>query len=80
MVDQVWGEVTVSGGLDRMLLMGLHPALQLRVLRRLIADGRVRAHPLEAVVGGALMAPGQLDLGYGNSLVCSDGVLRVEKP
>jgi tRNA(Ile)-lysidine synthase len=80
MVDQVWGEVTVPGGLDRMLLMGLHPALQLRLLRRLIADGRVRADPLEAVVGGALISSGQLDLGYGNSLVCSGGVLRVEKP
>mgnify|MGYP003951136121 CR=1 FL=1 len=79
-VDEAWGAVAIDGGLDRAALMALHPAIQLRLLRRLIGDVRVRADPLEVVVAGALMHSGQLDLGYGYCLVCRDGVLGVKKP
>ncbi len=78
-VDGIWPDIVVEDAVVVDQFDRLHPAIQLRVLRRLVADGRVRAEPLESVVDGALRAPGQLDLGHGLRLV-GDGVfLRVEK-
>ena len=79
-MDEIWETVATEGGLDRVVLMAQHPAIQLRLLRRLIGDVRIRADPLEAVIAGSLRNSGQLDLGYGYCLVCVDGVLGVKKP
>jgi len=75
-----WLEVARDGGLDRARLAQLHPALQLRLLRRLADAVPVRADPLEAVVDGALRTPGRLDLGGGWTLVCQAGLLTVVPP
>ena len=80
LVADEWAELCNASGLDRAALALRHPALQLRLLRRLVASTRVRAEPLESVVSGALMQGGQLDLGGGLTLVCAAGRLRVERP
>lgn len=80
LVADEWAELCNASGLDRAALALRHPALQLRLLRRLVASTRVRAEPLESVVSGALMQGGQLDLGGGLTLVCAGGRLRVERP
>ncbi len=82
LTDLAWAQVARDGGLNRAALAAQHPALQLRLLRRLVADvpARVRADPLEAVVGGALMDGGQRDLGGGWVLRCIGGCLRVVAP
>lgn len=77
---QAWSRVSRDGGLDRGLLALEPEALQLRLLRKLISDRRVRADQLEAVVAGALSRSGRLDIGGGLSLVCVDGCLRVDRP
>jgi tRNA(Ile)-lysidine synthase len=79
LADAAWESLHSERGLDRHGLALLHPALQLRLLRRLVPDGSVRAEPLESVVDGALSGSGTLDLGRGITLVCSSGHLRVEK-
>jgi tRNA(Ile)-lysidine synthase len=79
MADQVWDDVSVGQALDRVQLAQQHPAIQLRLIRRLLNDVRVRADMLELVVQGALMTHGKLDLGYGVRLVCHRGQLRVER-
>ena len=73
-----WKELHSEAGLERIGLAELHPALQLRLLRRLIGTVQVRAEPLESVVAGALCRPGSLDLGGGLKLVFESGRLRVE--
>jgi len=78
LVADEWAVLFNDLGLDRAALASRHPALQLRLLRRLVASSRVRAEPLESVVSGALMQDGQLDLGGGLTLVCTGGRLRVE--
>jgi tRNA(Ile)-lysidine synthase len=82
LTDVAWQEVHVDGSLSRVALAAQHPALQLRLLRRLIVDvpARVKADSLESVAGGALTEAGRLDLGQGWSLVCADGWLRVQAP
>ena len=82
LADSAWSAVTRGAGLDRSALAGQHPAIQLRLLRRLIASvpARVGADPLEAVVAGALMHSGRLDLAEGWALVCQDGALVVVSP
>lgn len=75
---QHWEELHSESGLRRDGLAELHPALQLRLLRRLIGTAQVRAEPLESVVSGALCRPGSLDLGGGLKLVFVSGRLRVE--
>jgi len=76
--DSAWSKLVVDGRLNRQSLAEQHPAIQLRLLRRFVGDGRVRADMLEAVVQGSLMTRGQLDLGHGLRLVCSRGELSVE--
>ena len=44
-----------------------------------MGDKRVRADQLEAVVAGALVRSGRLDLGGGVTLCCEDGFLHVER-
>jgi len=78
LADAAWEELHSERGLNREMLALLHPALQLRLLRRLVPDGSIRAEPLESVVDGALSGPGTLDLGRGITLVWSSGHLRVE--
>lgn len=80
LVDDEWAALVDDSGLDRVALASRHPALQLRLLRRLVASTRVRAEPLESVVSGALMQGGRLDLGGGLVMVCSGGRLKVEAP
>jgi tRNA(Ile)-lysidine synthase len=82
MAEVGWAEVHDAGGVNRTMLARLHPALQLRLLRRLVAPcpAQVRADPLEAVLTGALLAPGSLDLGEGWRLVQAGGWLRLEGP
>ena len=78
-LDECWLDLTVDNCLVWAKFDVLHPAIQLRALRRLIADGRVRAEPLEAIMDGALREQGQLDLGYGLRFA-SDGIqLWVER-
>ena len=78
-VEAIWSDLVVENALDLDGLDRLHPAVQLRVLRKFIGDGRIRAEPLESIVDGALREAGRLDLGYGIRLF-SDGIcLRVEK-
>jgi len=77
--DSAWSDVALDGRLNRKSLASHHPAIQLRLLRRFVGDGRVRADMLEAVVQGALMSHGKLDLGHGLRLVCSSGTLSVER-
>lgn len=72
-LDSCWPELVVDDGIVLAEFDRLHPAIQLRALRRLLADGRVCADPLESIVDGALRRPGQLDLGLGLSFR-SDGV------
>jgi tRNA(Ile)-lysidine synthase len=76
---QAWARVSRDEGLDRGLLAAEPEALQLRLLRKLISDPGVRAEQLEAVVAGALIRPGRLDLGGGLSLICVDGCLRLAR-
>jgi tRNA(Ile)-lysidine synthase len=80
--DVAWKQVACEGGLDRSGLAAQHPAIQLRLLRRLVSEvpARVRADPLEAVAGGALSGPGQLDLGEGWRLVCAGGRISLLAP
>ena len=78
MADQAWLDVHQQGGLNRLRLKTHHPAIQLRLLRRLIGDVRMRAEPLESVVDGALLDGGSLDLGFGLRLVQREDVLFVE--
>jgi tRNA(Ile)-lysidine synthase len=78
LTEQAWQRLHESGGLNRRALADLHPALQLRLLRRLVGDRSVRAEPLESVVAGALEHQGSIDLGRGLTIVCTDGWLRVE--
>jgi tRNA(Ile)-lysidine synthase len=82
LADEAWQSVCRPGGLDRAGLSAQHPAMQLRLLRRLTSEvtARVGAEPLEAIVDGALQHTGCLDLGEGWSLVCSQGLLSVEPP
>ncbi len=77
LADEAWSRVERDGGLDRDKLSQEAEAIQLRLLRRLIQDHRVRADPLEAILAGALMSPGRLDLGHGLTLICSGGRLVV---
>jgi len=77
--DEAWERVSADGGLQRARLAQEPEALQLRLLRRLVGDKRVRADQLEAVVAGALMRSGKLDLGGGVTLHCDDGLLHVER-
>lgn len=78
-VDQLWDDIAVGNALNRALLARQHPAIQLRLIRRLLNDVRIRADMLESVVQGALMTHGQLDLGHGVRLVCRQGQLNVER-
>ena len=78
--DESWQTVSTGRGLSRSRLVSLHPALQLRLLRRLVGELSVRAGTLEAVIDGALQEKGRLDLGGGACLVCLDGVLFVDEP
>jgi tRNA(Ile)-lysidine synthase len=78
--DAAWAAAVAGEGLSRQGLSALHPALQLRLLRRLVGVAGVRADPLESVVRGALLHAGTLDLGQGITLVCADGVLKVQRP
>ena len=78
MVVHHWEALHTDAGLERIGLAELHPALQLRLLRRLVGTVQVRAEPLESVVAGALCRPGSLDLGGGLKLVFESGRIRVE--
>jgi tRNA(Ile)-lysidine synthase len=78
LAEQAWQELYDAEGLNRKALAELHPALQLRLLRRLVGDRSVRAEPLESIVTGALEQQGSIDLGRGLTIVCIDGRLRVE--
>ncbi len=82
LVDAAWSTVATGQGLGRAALAAQHPAIQLRLLKRLIASvpARVGAEPLEAVVDGALMHAGRLDLAEGWVLACVDGALVVSPP
>lgn len=82
LTDDAWSTVSLGVGLDREALACQHPAIQLRLLRRLIAHvpARVGSDPLEAVLEGALMTPGRLDLGAGWVLILANGRLVVEGP
>jgi len=78
--DEAWIEASSGRGLSRSGLASMHPALQLRLLRRLVGPLPVRAGTLEAVIDGALHDRGRLDLGGGACLVSLDGVLFVDEP
>jgi hypothetical protein len=78
--DEAWIAASSGDGLSRDGLASMHPALQLRLLRRLVGQLPVRAGTLEAVIEGALLDGGRLDLGGGACLVSKDGVLLVEGP
>jgi len=80
LVDDAWERVAVDGGLHRERLAAEPDALQLRLLRRLIGARSVRADQLEAIVAGALQHTGKLDLGGGLRVLCSDGILRLDRP
>ena len=77
--DDAWRAIFSGKGLNREGLASVHPALQLRLLKRLIGHLPVRAGTLETVIDGALHNKGRLDLGGGACLVALDGVLFVEK-
>ena len=79
MVDDEWDKIVEGEGISRLGLQELHPALQLRILRKLIGCRSVRADPLESVVDGGLMEAGSLDLGGGLRLRLTKGVLIVEE-
>lgn len=78
--DEAWQSFSTGRGLNRVGLASVHPALQLRLLRRLVGGRSVRAGTLEAVIDGALQEKGRLDLGGGACLVYLDGVLFVDEP
>jgi tRNA(Ile)-lysidine synthase len=78
LVDDAWTGVVRGEGISRMGLSKLHPALQLRILRKLIGSRTVRADPLESVVEGGLLEQGSLDLGGGLRLRLEKGILTVE--
>jgi len=78
MTEDHWNELYSDGGIDRVGLSLIHPAIQLRVLRRLVDGRSVRAECLESVIAGALMHAGSMDLGAGVSLRCENGRLRVD--
>lgn len=77
-MDSHWAVLHDAGGLDRIGLSQVHPAAQLRLLRRLLGGCAVRAESLESIVAGALMQGGSIDLGAGVCLRCVNGRLRVE--
>ncbi len=79
MVDDAWNGLVLGEGISRSKLSEFHPALQLRILRRLIGSRSVRADPLESVVEGGLSERGVLDLGEGLRLRLEKGVLTVEQ-
>jgi tRNA(Ile)-lysidine synthase len=74
-----WDKLAVNDRLPRAALNELEPALQLRLLRRLTRAARqhARAEHLEAVLGGALLVGGTIELGGGWRLVFEGGWLRV---
>ena len=78
LADAAWERVACERGLRRSLLAQEPEALQLRLLRRLVAHTSVRADQLESVTAGALEGAGRLDLGGGLALRCADGILFVE--
>lgn len=77
MEDEAWNATASGEGLDRAGLAVLHPAIQLRLLKRLVAGCTVRADVLESIVAGALQRPGVLDLGQGHKLESDGETLRV---
>ena len=78
LTDTAWDATQKDGGLSRSALAQHHPAIQLRLLRRLTRDVRVPAEPLESIVDGALLGGGSLDLGHGLRLVQRGDILCVE--
>ena len=76
--DRAWAATEEDGGVNRVSLQQHHPAIQLRILRRLINDVRIRAEPLESIVDGALNHGGSLDLGHGLRLVQRGDILYLE--
>ena len=78
MVDDTYESLVQGEGISRRGLSALHPALQLRILRKLVGSRTVRADPLESVVDGGLQEQGTLDLGGGLRLRLEKGVLTVE--
>jgi len=79
LTDRAWAAVQRDGGLCAKGLAAQHPALRLRLLRRLVGHTGVRADALETVARGALGNGGTFDLGHGLKLVCESSVLRVSK-
>ncbi len=76
LLDEAWPRVGRDGGLDPAALATLHPALQLRALRRL-TGGRGRADQLERVLGATLAEGWAVELGGGWSVRVRGGLLRV---
>ena len=75
--DRAWAATEEDGGVNRVSLQQHHPAIQLRILRRLINDVRIRAEPLESIVDGALNRGGSWILGMAR-LVQRGDILFVE--
>ena len=78
--DALWGSLRRGEGLDYAGLKALHPALQLRLLRRLLPDSlrHVSALQLESFLRWKPREGGRLSLSGGCSLVCRSGVVQIE--
>ncbi len=82
LADEAWRRCAVAGGLDAAGVRREPPALQARLLRRLLADGPgvLRADHIEAALRWLPRPQGRLGLPAGRGLVVRDGLLRVEGP
>jgi tRNA(Ile)-lysidine synthase len=82
LADAAWRRCALAGGLDLRGLRAEPPALQARLLRRLLADvpGVVRADHVEAALRWIPLPQGRLGMPAGYGLFARDGLLRVEAP
>jgi tRNA(Ile)-lysidine synthase len=81
-VDQVWSVVCTAEGILRDELATLHPALQLRVLRRWCCEVPfpIRASQLEAAVGWQPQSGARIELAGGWTLRATSRLLLLDAP
>jgi hypothetical protein len=82
LADAAWTRCAVAGGLDLGALRREHPALQARLLRRLLqpVGPRVSAAHIEQALRWIHRPQGRLGLPRGAALVARDGLLLLVPP